>query len=158
MRFKGYRQRKYADYNTPGSGFDPVPPRPQHAGEPRHDPERDYEYDPEEHRLRDPDTPGYTVGSGYGDVPDERGPFYGVGPAGYQRPDESIYEEACERLAWESHLDASDITVTVENGEITLTGEVDDRQTKRFAEHILDDIRGIHDVHNRLTIRRDEDT
>jgi osmotically-inducible protein OsmY len=58
---------------------------------------------------------------------------------------------------WHGWIDASNITVTVEDGEITLTGEVGNRATKRLAEDTLESVLGVRDIHNRLTVRRDSE-
>lgn len=79
------------------------------------------------------------------------------GPKGWQRADDAIREDACEALAYHSHLDASDIEVEVKSGEVTLSGTVDSRASKRLAEALVEPVRGVHDVHNRLTIRKDDD-
>ncbi len=81
------------------------------------------------------------------------GPHTGKGPRGYTRSDERVYEEVCERMARHGELDASDINVEVENGEVTLTGNAPDRQAKRLAEDIADSVFGVRDVHNRLQLQ-----
>jgi hypothetical protein len=86
------------------------------------------------------------------ETPGARREFIGKGPKGYTRSDERIREEVCERLAG-GYLDASDIEVAVENGEVTLTGTVADRRTKRMAEEILDNISGIKDFNNNLKLK-----
>lgn len=78
--------------------------------------------------------------------------FSGRGPKGYVRSDERIREDVCERLS-EGHLDASDIDVQVKDGEVTLSGLVSDRRTKRLVEELIDNIKGIKDVENRLKVR-----
>jgi hypothetical protein len=55
-------------------------------------------------------------------------------------------------------IDASDIEVTAKAGEVTLEGTVTDRRSKRIAEEVVEGVRGVHDVHNRLTIRHDDPT
>jgi hypothetical protein len=82
----------------------------------------------------------------------ESGPFVGRGPKGYQRSDERIREDVCERLTQHGDIDASEIEVRVENGEVTLTGTVDDRQSKRLAEDIVDAVPGVKQVQNQLRI------
>jgi len=81
------------------------------------------------------------------------GPMTGRGPRGYQRSDERIREEACDRLTHHGHLDASDINVQVQNGELTLEGNVDDRNAKRLAEDAVENVPGVREVHNRLRVR-----
>ncbi len=48
-----------------------------------------------------------------------------MGPQGYQRSDERIHEEVCERLTQHGKLDARNIQVQVNRGEVTLAGSVD---------------------------------
>lgn len=99
---------------------------------------------------------GFGRGGAYGGVEswtwDVEGPHRGRGPEGYQRSDERIDEEVCERLAANGHLDASRLRVRVDDGEVTLEGKVRDRRSKRLAEAIADTVRGVVDVHNRLTL------
>jgi osmotically-inducible protein OsmY len=82
------------------------------------------------------------------------GGFYGQGPKGYTRSDERIREDVCDRLSEDDELDASDISVTVQNAEITLEGSVPDRRSKHRAEDISDAVSGVRDVHNRLRARK----
>jgi osmotically-inducible protein OsmY len=82
------------------------------------------------------------------------GEHTGRGPRGYQRSDDRIREDACERLTYRGDVDASDIDVAVANGEITLSGTVDNRWSKRAAEDAVEDISGVQEVHNRLRVRR----
>jgi hypothetical protein len=81
------------------------------------------------------------------------GPYVGRGPKGYARSDESIYEEACQRLLRDGYVDATDIEVKVEHGEVTLEGWVEDRDQKRLAEDLVEAVPGVVDVHNRTRIR-----
>lgn len=83
-----------------------------------------------------------------------KGIFQGKGPKNWVRSDARIREEVCELLANDPEIDASDIEVTVSDGEVTLSGTVDHRRTKRLAEHVLDDVLGVKDVHNRLRVGR----
>jgi osmotically-inducible protein OsmY len=100
----------------------------------------------------------YGRGSEYGQVDslsyswDVEGPHRGRGPLGYQRSNERIHEEVCDRLEAHGHLDASNIEVKVEKGEVTLTGTVPDRRTKRLAETVAEGVRGVADVHNQLRL------
>lgn len=79
--------------------------------------------------------------------------FAGRGPRGYRRSDARIEEDICERLTDDAYVDASDITVTVEDGEVTLSGTVDSRRAKVFAEQLCDAVRGVRDVQNRLRVK-----
>ena len=92
----------------------------------------------------------YTGGMGsYG----ERGRHVGRGPKGWQRSDERIREDINERLTDHPHVDASDIEVSVKEGEVTLTGTVDDRQAKRLAEDIAESVSGVRDIHNQIRLQ-----
>ena len=86
----------------------------------------------------------------YWNVP---GPYTGFGP-NYRRSDERIYEDIAMRLSLHGHLDASDIEVDVNSSEVTLTGSVDSRWSKRLAEDLALSVPGVEDVHNRLRVRR----
>ena len=71
------------------------------------------------------------------------------------RSDTRIHDEACSSLSDDGYVDASDITVEVESGEVTLSGTVSDRAEKKRAEELVSACGGVLDVHNRLTIRKD---
>lgn len=85
-----------------------------------------------------------------------RGGFRGRGPKGYRRSDERIVEEVNELLTDHDELDAENIEVSVADGEVTLSGTVSDRQAKRLAEDLADDVSGVQEVHNQLRIQRGE--
>ncbi len=85
------------------------------------------------------------------------GRHHGTGPKGWRRADDSVREDVCEAFAYDPALDASDIEVTVQNGEVTLAGTVRDRTSKRLAEQLCEQCRGVEDVHNRLVVRKDDD-
>ena len=83
------------------------------------------------------------------------GDFAGLGPKGYRRSDDRLKEEVCDRLTAARDIDASEIEVAVENGEVTLSGTVCARQMKRAAEDCAEEIAGVQQVHNRLRIEID---
>ena len=87
-------------------------------------------------------------------TPRRPGPYVGRGPKSYTRSDEAIHEDVCEELTRAGHVDATDIEVHVQRGEVTLAGSVADREQKRLAEDHADLVPGVVDVHNRLLIRR----
>lgn len=87
-----------------------------------------------------------------------KGAFSGRGPKNYVRSDERIHEDVCEHLTHHPYVDASDIEVTVRDGEVTLSGTVDARMVKRAAEEACDHVRGVKDVHNHLRVRPQETT
>lgn len=81
----------------------------------------------------------------------------GRGPKGYKRSDERIKEEVCDALMHAGHIDASDIEVTVSEGEVTLKGEVCCRNDRRQVEDIAEGILGVQDVHTQLRIKKNKD-
>ena len=83
----------------------------------------------------------------------QSGPYMGRGSRSYNRSDERVYEDICERMMQHGQLDASQIEVQVEHGEVILTGDVANRQTKRLAEELADSVPGVRDVHNQLQFR-----
>ena len=90
---------------------------------------------------------------GYGT---ERPSYRGRGPKNYQRSDERIREDVCERLAMDHDVDASDIEVTVSEGTVVLAGSVQDRRAKRRAEDISESVHGVKDVENQIRVARNE--
>lgn len=86
---------------------------------------------------------------------DERrqGGHRGRGPRGYMRSDERITEDVNDRLTDDWMLDASDISVSVSNGEVTLSGTVGQRRDKRRAEDLAEAVSGVKDVHNTIRVQ-----
>lgn len=83
---------------------------------------------------------------------DTRGGHRGRGPKNYTRSDERIREDINDRLTDYDYLDASEIDVQVQSGEVILTGGVNSRHEKRMAEDIVEDISGVRHVENRLRV------
>ncbi|MDW9677667.1 BON domain-containing protein [Sinorhizobium meliloti] len=77
----------------------------------------------------------------------------GKGPKGYTRSDARIQEDVSDRLSDEGMLDASDIAVSVTNGEVQLSGLVDSKWAKRRAEDCAEAVSGVKQVRNNLRIR-----
>src|SRR5215216_502085 len=96
-------------------------------------------------------------GFGYGQQRQDytqRGQHSGRGPKGYRRSDDRIREDVNEELTRHPDIDASEIDVRVENGEVTLSGTVEERRDKRLAEDIVERIAGVTDVHNQVRVRK----
>jgi hypothetical protein len=92
----------------------------------------------------------------YGGGPARRGDSHaGRGPSGYRRSADRITEDVNDHLTDDHDVDATDVRVSVENGEVTLEGTVRSRAEKRRAEEIAERVRGVRDVHNRLRITDD---
>ena len=83
---------------------------------------------------------------------ESRGQHAGKGPKDFRRSDERVREQICERLMADPDIDASEITLDVKDGEVTLEGNVPDRQTRRDAEECAENVMGVCQVNNRLRI------
>jgi HSP20 family molecular chaperone IbpA len=77
------------------------------------------------------------------------------GPKGYKRSDDRVSDEVCERIA-RSGVDAENVEVKVQAGEVTLTGTVRNRQEKWRLEELAEDVFGVQDVHNNLRVSREQ--
>lgn len=87
-----------------------------------------------------------------GTDPSGRPSYRGRGPKNWRPTDERIRDNVNELLTDHDDVDATDVEVRVENGEVTLDGTVASRWEKRLAEDIAASCRGVYDVHNRLRI------
>jgi len=79
--------------------------------------------------------------------------YRGRGPKGFQRSDERILEEVCERLSDDPQVDARDISVICSAGLVTLEGTVENRAAKHWVEDLVADCPGVKDVANRLRVK-----
>lgn len=91
---------------------------------------------------------------GYGEMGDtaRHRSLSGRGPKGYTRSDDRLKEDICERLTDDPRIDASDVSIEVRDGKVTLTGQVDQRATKHDIEDLVDRCSGVKDIDNRLTV------
>lgn len=100
------------------------------------------------------------VGSGY------RGSYYGSdsydsasvsyrgrGPKGYVRSDQRLREIICEHLTDDSNIDASDISIEVENQYVRLTGSIEDPELKQEVEALIERVGGVKGIDNQLRAR-----
>lgn len=76
----------------------------------------------------------------------------GRGPRDYVRSDERIADDLIGRMTDHDRLDATQILVSVEDGVVTLTGEVPERRMKHMAEDLADEVRGVRDIENRIRV------
>ena len=74
------------------------------------------------------------------------------GPKGYKRSDERIKEDLCERLMHSAHIDASEVTLEVKDGNVSLEGTVPERRMKHAIEDMADACSGVNDVENKLRV------
>jgi hypothetical protein len=119
------------------------PPRPREGWDREHDVERmrregGYPGHPRMEHLGGEEMPRQAVAKGRG-------------PKGYKRPDATIHDDVCMKLA-DADVGASDVTVRVENGEVHLGGTVHSRAEKKYVEDLCEIVRGVADVHNALRI------
>lgn len=91
----------------------------------------------------------YSGGFSHGNEREE-GRHAGRGPKNWRRSDDRIREDINERLTEHPHIDASEIEVQVKEGEVTLTGTVEDRRYKRMVEDLVEGVSGVKEVHNQL--------
>jgi osmotically-inducible protein OsmY len=89
---------------------------------------------------------------------DQQNQHRGKGPKGYIRTDERIKEDVHERLTDDGMIDASEIEVDVKNGEVFLKGTVKNRQEKRRAEDIIENISGVKNVENHIKVQQEGST
>ena len=75
------------------------------------------------------------------------------GPRGFRRSDERIHDEVCTRLTMDPWIDASEIEVKVDAGEVILEGEVDTREQRWHAEDLVWSVLGVEDVLTRVRVR-----
>lgn len=75
-------------------------------------------------------------------------------PRGHPRSDERICEDVCDRFVEREPLDASDVEVTVKDGEVTLSGTVPRRAMKWELEQLTEEVAGVRDVHVMLRVRK----
>jgi hypothetical protein len=81
----------------------------------------------------------------------------GKAPKGYTRSDERIREDVCDRLMQRWEVDASDVDIQVKDGEVILSGVVQERRAKRMIEDIAEDVLGVKDVTNHIKVKSDRD-
>jgi osmotically-inducible protein OsmY len=134
--YSGYRQPQQDMWNRDRGSYS----REQNVGDTSRYAPRDREYNWD---------PGY----GYSSYRSEVTSYAGKGPRGYQRNDQRIHEDICDRLTDDPRIDASDIEVTVNGGEVTLTGSVRTREEKRFAEDLAERLSGVREVNNNLKVK-----
>jgi hypothetical protein len=78
--------------------------------------------------------------------------FRGKGPRSYKRSDHRILDDVNDRLFLDPYIDASDVEVDVDNGDVILKGTVEDQSSKRRAEDIAETVPGVKNVENRLRV------
>ena len=134
-------QRQYAQNYGSRSSFE--------ADWPKHG-RSDYQRDPGHDDRGFIERAADTVSSWFGG--DEQPSHRGRGPKGYARSDDRIREDVSDRLGDDWMVDASEVEVTVESGEVALSGTVTSRDQRRRAEDVAKSVSGVKHVQNNLRI------
>ena len=74
-------------------------------------------------------------------------------PGTYERSDEEIARAAANILEWNTNVPHDRIKVTVQDGWVTLTGEVDWEYQKDAAYEAVRDLMGVRAVANEITVK-----
>lgn len=73
-------------------------------------------------------------------------------PRAYVRSDERIRDDVYDRLCGETGADATNVTISVSEGDVWIDGSVPDREDKRRIELVAESVLGVRDVRNRLRV------
>lgn len=90
---------------------------------------------------------------GYTEVWLVPGPYSGLGPTGYDNSGDPTGQEAYSRLTQHGQVDASNIEITIDNGEVLLEGTVGSEEAKRLAEEAVETVTGVSRVQNLLQVQ-----
>lgn len=79
-------------------------------------------------------------------------------PKDYVRSDERIRELICENLAHHPAIDASEVSVQVNQGRVILEGNVPMRRMKHEIEDVADSCWGVKDVENHIRVQSGQES
>ena len=74
------------------------------------------------------------------------------GPKGWVRSDAAILDELCERIV-RAGIDASALAVSVERGEVTLEGDLETREERRWVVDLAERILGVTGIDAVIRVR-----
>jgi osmotically-inducible protein OsmY len=77
----------------------------------------------------------------------------GRGPKNYTRSDDRIRDDVSDQLTDDPLIDASDIEVSANGQEVTLSGTVASRNERRLAEEVAEQVSGVKYVQNNLRVK-----
>ncbi len=83
-----------------------------------------------------------------------KGLHKGKGPKSCKRSDFKTLEDINDLLLEDPYVNASGIEITVQDGEVILSGQVEDRNVKRRVENIAESVSGVKHLENRLHTRQ----
>ena len=95
------------------------------------------------------------IGAVYTEVWLTPGPFSGLGPV-YSDAGEPTGQEVASRLTQHGQVDATNIEITIDDGEVLLEGTVDSEEAKQLAQEALESVAGVSSVQNQLQVRSDQ--
>jgi len=76
--------------------------------------------------------------------------------ADHDQSDERIDREITDHLTQHSYIDATEVVVTVKDGDVTLSGSVPDDDQSHYVEEIAQKVAGVKHIHNQLTIKKSQ--
>jgi osmotically-inducible protein OsmY len=98
---------------------------------------------------REPESDPSRSGEGHSSM---TGGHRGRGPRNYRRSDERIREMICERLTDDPYVDASEVSIEVRDGVITLSGDVPERRMKHRVEDIASEMGRDNEIRNEIRV------
>ena len=75
------------------------------------------------------------------------------GPRNYKRSDERISDDIHERFDRHPRIDSREVTIEVNDGDVTLKGQVHTRLEKRMIEEMAEDVFGVRNVQNLVRLQ-----
>jgi ferritin-like metal-binding protein YciE len=85
------------------------------------------------------------------------GSYSGLGPSGYDSAGDPVGQEVYSRLTQHGQVDASNIEIVIDDGEVLLEGTVNSEETKRLAEEAVETVSGVDRVQNLLRVQASEE-
>lgn len=82
------------------------------------------------------------------------GPYSGLGPV-YDDAGDPTGQEVASRLTQHGQVDATNIEITIDGGEVLLEGTVADEEAKQLAQEALESVAGVSRVQNELQVQAD---
>ncbi len=68
------------------------------------------------------------------------------------RPDEELKQDILNALLYDPATDSYEVKPTVDDGKVTLTGEVESWQEKKLTEEVVMSVRGVREIDNNIVI------
>lgn len=75
----------------------------------------------------------------------------GKGPRNYQRTDERILEDIIDNVSSKG-LDVSDVEIRIDKGEVSLSGSMPGKLSRRVLEDVVEDVAGVRHVENGIRV------